>query len=51
MTPAGKGDNPRPVNRKKYEKNFDKIFGDKAVRTARKKERDAAKKAKRFRQC
>lgn len=23
---AGKGDNPRPVNLKKYQENYDKIF-------------------------
>ncbi|MHC4121945.1 MAG: hypothetical protein ACYSSI_00095 [Planctomycetota bacterium] len=26
---AGKGDRYRPVDRKKYEKNYDKIFGKK----------------------
>ena len=24
---SGKGDKPRPVNREKYKKNFDDIFG------------------------
>ena len=24
---SGKGDKPRPVNREKYKKNFDSIFG------------------------
>ena len=26
---SGKGDKPRPVNRKKYKKNFEAIFGPK----------------------
>lgn len=24
---AGKGDDPRPVNKKRYDKNYDRIFG------------------------
>jgi hypothetical protein len=28
-TTYGKGDNPRPVDRDKYEENFDRIFGKK----------------------
>jgi hypothetical protein len=27
MTNAGKGDTPRPYNREKYERNYDRIFG------------------------
>lgn len=26
---AGKGDKPRPVNKKKYDENFDRIFNKK----------------------
>lgn len=28
-TTYGKGDNPRPVDQKKYDENFDRIFGKK----------------------
>ena len=26
---SGKGDNPRPVDKKKYDESFDRIFGKK----------------------
>jgi hypothetical protein len=26
---AGKGDKPRPINKKKYDENFDRIFNKK----------------------
>lgn len=29
---AGKGDSYRPVNRKRYEENFERIFGRKKVK-------------------
>lgn len=27
MSGAGKGDSPRPVNKKRYDENFERIFG------------------------
>lgn len=32
-THGGKGDRPRKVDRKKFEDNWDRIFGDKKVST------------------
>ena len=34
---AGKGDKPRPVNKKKFDENYDAIFGPKKDRKKRKK--------------
>ena len=34
---AGKGDKPRSVNRKKFDKNFEDIFGEKPPFWVRKK--------------
>jgi len=31
FTMAGKGDTPRPVDKEKYERNFERIFGRKHV--------------------
>jgi len=30
---AGKGDRPRPVNKKRYDENYEKIFGKKDEKT------------------
>jgi hypothetical protein len=29
---AGKGDNPRPVNKHRYDDNYEKVFGKKKIR-------------------
>ncbi len=39
----GKGDKPRPTNRKKYAENFDSIFGERLFPWEKKKKRTKRK--------
>ncbi len=41
---AGKGDKPRPVNKKKFDENYEGIFGPKKKR-GKKKPKNKSKKA------
>ena len=35
---AGKGDKPRPVDKKKYDENFDRIFSKKSYKKQKKED-------------
>jgi len=41
---AGKGDKPRPVNKKKFDENYDAIFGPKKGRKKKKKSKKRGQK-------
>lgn len=41
---AGKGDKPRPTNRKKYGENFDHIFGKRSFPWKKRKKKNEQKR-------